>query len=190
MIEQQIGGEEKDLRKDVRPRDIHGWTTVLQMAEDWAAQVKHVAERKAELRRIMEEYKRTRTCGKNYAEAGKSLRENVKKNTRTRHSTLPSKPGFLSRSRRLEIKAYIKTTRELTSEQITRVEARLDHAEEASRCIGRKDWITLFNGAIFSLILTDTITQDTAQHVILMALYGIGHLFGVGGPPPHLSPGG
>jgi hypothetical protein len=46
-----------------------------------------------------------------------------------------------------------------------------------------------FNGAVFSLILTDLITPDTAQHVILMALHGIGHLFGIGEPPPHLRPG-
>lgn len=84
------------------------------------------------------------------------------------------------------IKDYIATTHELTSEQISQVQAKLDHAEEASRRIGRKDWITLFNGAVFSLVLTDLITPPTAQHVILMALHGIGHLFGIGGPPPPL----
>ena len=69
------------------------------------------------------------------------------------------------------------------------MESRLEHAEKASRQMGRKDWITLFNGAVFSLILTDTITPDTAQHIILMALHGISHLFGIGGPLPHLPPG-
>ena len=29
----------------------------------------------------------------------------------------------------------------------------------------------------------------TAQHIILMALHGISHLFGIGGPLPHLPPG-
>jgi hypothetical protein len=69
------------------------------------------------------------------------------------------------------------------------VDARLEHVEEASKRMGRKDWITVLNGAVFSLILADLITPDTAQNVILMALHGIGHLFGVGGPPPHLPPG-
>jgi hypothetical protein len=88
------------------------------------------------------------------------------------------------------IEDYIKATHELTSEQITQVKDRLDHAEEASKRMGRKDWIVLFNGAVFSLILTDLITPPTAQHIILMILHGIGHLFGIGGPPPHLPPGG
>jgi predicted Zn-dependent protease with MMP-like domain len=88
-----------------------------------------------------------------------------------------------------QIRDYITTARELTAEQISDLDAKLDHAEEASKRLGRKDWITLFNGAVFSLILTDTITPDTAQHIILMALHGIGHLFGIGGPPPHLPPG-
>lgn len=87
-----------------------------------------------------------------------------------------------------QIKVYIKTTHELTSEQISRVEARMEHAEEASRRMGRKDWITLFNGAVLSLIFTDTITPDTAQHIILMTINGLGHLFGIGGPL-HLPPG-
>ena len=69
------------------------------------------------------------------------------------------------------------------------MESGLEHAEKASRRMGRKDWITLFNGAVFSLILTDTITPDTAQHIILMAVHGISHLFGIGGPLPHLPPG-
>ena len=64
----------------------------------------------------------------------------------------------------------------------------MEHAEEASRRIGRKDWITLFNGAVLSLIFTDTITPDTAQHIILMTINGLGHLFGIGGPL-HLPPG-
>jgi hypothetical protein len=55
--------------------------------------------------------------------------------------------------------------------------------------MGRKDWIILFNGAIFSLILTDTITPDMAKHVILLAIHRLSHLFGIGGPPPHLPPG-
>jgi len=88
-----------------------------------------------------------------------------------------------------QIETYIKNAHELSSEQISRVEARMKHAEEASRRMGRKDWLVLFNGAVVSLILTDTITPDIAQHVILMAIHGLGHLFGFGGPL-HLPPGG
>ena len=85
-----------------------------------------------------------------------------------------------------QIRNYITTAHELTTEQISHLDARLEHAEEASRRIGRKDWLMAFNGAVFSLFLTDLITPDTAQHVIMMAVHGLGHLFGIGGPPPHL----
>jgi hypothetical protein len=88
-----------------------------------------------------------------------------------------------------QIKDYIKASHQLTAEQISEVDAKLDHAEEASRRMGRKDWLVLFNGAVFSLILTDLITPQTAQHVILMTIHGLSHLFGLGGPPPHLPPG-
>jgi hypothetical protein len=89
-----------------------------------------------------------------------------------------------------QIKAYIEDTYELSSEQMSRVEARLDEAEQASRRMGRKDWLLLFNGAVFSLILSDLIPPQAAQHILLMALHGLGHLFGIGGPPPHLPSAG
>jgi hypothetical protein len=86
------------------------------------------------------------------------------------------------------VEDYIKATFELTSEQISRVEETLSHAEEASRHLGRKDWLLLFNGGVFSLILTDMITPQAAQHIIMLTVQGLGHLFGFGGPPPHLPP--
>jgi hypothetical protein len=88
------------------------------------------------------------------------------------------------------IRGYIKVEHELTSEQISQVESKLDEAEGASRRIGRKDWLMAFNGAVFSLMLTDLITPPTAQHIILMTVYGLSHLFGIGGPPAHLPPAG
>ena len=87
------------------------------------------------------------------------------------------------------VRDYIKATFELTSEQMSRVEETLSRAEDASRHLGRKDWLLLFNGAVFSLILTDLITQQAAEHIIMLTFHGLGHLFGFGGPPPHLPPG-
>ena len=89
-----------------------------------------------------------------------------------------------------EIKDHIKITHDLTSEQLSNVEATLDEVEEASHRIGRKDWLLAFNGAVFSLILTDLVTPQTAQHIIMMAIHGLSHLFGIGGPPPQLPPRG
>jgi hypothetical protein len=88
------------------------------------------------------------------------------------------------------IKDYIKSAHELTSEQIAHVEQRLDEAEQAGQRLGRKDWLMAFNGSVFSLLLADLITPKSGQHVILMAIHGLGHLFGFGGPPPLLPGGG
>ena len=76
-----------------------------------------------------------------------------------------------------QIKEYVKKTYSLTEEQMSRVEARLDEAEEASSRISRKDWILLFSGSIFTLIIAGTVTPDIAQHVMMMAFHGLGHLF-------------
>jgi len=87
-----------------------------------------------------------------------------------------------------DIKIYIKRTYELSAEQMSQIEERLDAAEESSRRIGRKDWVMAFNGAVFSLILSDLIPQQAAQHILVMALTGLGHLFGIGGVPPSNPP--
>jgi hypothetical protein len=81
-----------------------------------------------------------------------------------------------------QIKESIKKSFALSAEQIERVEARLDAAQDASRRMGRKDWLLLFSGAVLSLILTDIITPGVAEHILTMAAHGLGHLFGYGGP--------
>jgi hypothetical protein len=82
-----------------------------------------------------------------------------------------------------QVEEYIKATHQLTAAQLTRLENTIHHVEEASRRIGRKDWILLFNGAVFSLILTDLVTPQTAQHVLLITVHALGQLFGHGMPP-------
>jgi hypothetical protein len=81
------------------------------------------------------------------------------------------------------IKEQIKKTYDLTAEQESKIDARFEEAEKASERLGRKDWILLFGGAVFSLILADIITPDIAQHVLMLTVHGLGHLF-LGGPPP------
>ena len=89
------------------------------------------------------------------------------------------------------VKEYIQATCELTAEQLAVVEDRLDHAEQASHRIGRKDWLMLFNGALFSLVLTDLVPPQPVQHILWMTFRGLAHLFvGIGGGPPSLSHGG
>jgi hypothetical protein len=55
-----------------------------------------------------------------------------------------------------EIKKQVREQFELTNEQIEQIDARLDEAEDASKRIGRKDWLLLFGGTILNLIATDT----------------------------------
>jgi hypothetical protein len=77
-----------------------------------------------------------------------------------------------------EIKEYVKKTYSLTEEQTSRIEARLDEAEAASRRMGRKDWVLLFAGVVFTLIVTDFLPPEVAQHILMMAVHELAHLFG------------
>jgi len=90
-----------------------------------------------------------------------------------------------------EIRDYIKATYELTGEQPAEVGDRLDRLERAGSHLGRKDWLTLLIGNVSSLVLQAVLPESAVQPVLMMAVHGIGHLFGIGGgPPPHLPRGG
>jgi hypothetical protein len=82
----------------------------------------------------------------------------------------------------------VKKTYSLSSEQMSRVEARLEEAEAATRRIGRKDWLLLLCGVMFTVIVTDLVPPEAVQHVLAMALHGLDHLFGGGGRRPQLPP--
>jgi hypothetical protein len=90
----------------------------------------------------------------------------------------------------LKTRTWLRSRPELALEQVSRVEARLDYLEKASERVGRKDWLMMFNGAVTSLILSDLLPSQTAQHIIMLTVHGLAHLFGMGGPPPHLPSGG
>jgi len=91
-------------------------------------------------------------------------------------------------SRRLdEIKQLVRENFDLTSEQLIAVEQRLDDAEEASKRLGRKDWMLMFYGAVMSTFITDAVPPGVIQTVVTTVLHGIAHLFGSGGPPPMIS---
>jgi hypothetical protein len=94
----------------------------------------------------------------------------------------PDEQAEISRGMR-QVRMFVAAIPELTADHLAEVNDRLDQMEEASRRLGRKDWLMLFNGAVFSLILTDAITPTVAQRIIMMGLQGLSHLFGLGGPP-------
>jgi hypothetical protein len=89
-----------------------------------------------------------------------------------------------------QVKIYVKRTYELSTEQFSRVEARLDEADRASRRMGRKDWLMVFNGAVFSLVLSDLVPPSAAQNILVATVHGIGHMFGITPPLPPALPGG
>jgi hypothetical protein len=67
------------------------------------------------------------------------------------------------------------------------VERGLDELREASTRVGRKDWLTMLNGAMFSLTVNDLVPQHVVQGAFQMLISGVGHIFGVGGPPPVIT---
>lgn len=87
-----------------------------------------------------------------------------------------------------EIKKQIRARFELTSEQIAQVDEKLDEAAEASTRMGRKDWLLLFSGVIFTLIITATVTPGIGEHIFTMVIHGLAHLFTGGSEPPQIPP--
>ena len=71
---------------------------------------------------------------------------------------------------------------------VSHVEARFDEAEEAARRIGRKDWLLLFCGVMFTVIVTGLLHPGAVHHIILMAIQSLDHLLSGGGRPPDLPP--
>jgi len=86
-----------------------------------------------------------------------------------------------------ELKEYIGKTYELSAAQMSQVEQRLDESEKASQRVGRKDWILMFTGTVFTLLVSGIITPDIAQHMLMAVFHGLGHLFGLGGQHIHGS---
>lgn len=87
-----------------------------------------------------------------------------------------------------EITKQVKEQFELTTEQMERIEEKLDEAAEASKRISRKDWLMCFMGTISSLVITATVPVAVGDHIFSIAIQGIGHLFtGAGAPLQILS---
>jgi hypothetical protein len=86
------------------------------------------------------------------------------------------------------IKTQAKEQFELTVEQIARVNERLDEVAEASKRMGRKDWLIYFLGTITALIIAATVTSGMGDHIFTTVIQGIAHMFIGGTEPPPLPP--
>lgn len=182
LVREQLGGLwSADSLLPAYLQDMVSWEEVLSCVKTWTVGIKNVLEEQ-------ERYRKTPDLWDGLHESKEFLGGQHEQAFENSPFTDAEQAQISEQIQ--QIKAYIENTYELASEQMSHVEARLDEAEQASRRMGRKDWLLLFNGAVFSLILSDLIPPQAAQHVLLMALHGLGHLFGMGGPPPHLPPAG
>jgi hypothetical protein len=86
----------------------------------------------------------------------------------------------------LEIKKQLKTRFELTGEQITQVEKKLDEVAEAGKRMGRKDWLIYLLGTITALIITATVAAGVGEHIFAMVIQALGYLFTGGNEPPQI----
>ncbi len=152
------------------------WAGVLPLIQQWAADVKRYAEIDAVIPDLWEELR-----------LGKEFLADVQNNNAGNTPFGPDEQAEIAQRLR-EIKERVQLTYSLTNEQMEHLDARFDGVEEASRRFGRKDWLLLFSGALFSLILTDSLPPNVAQHILISVLQSLGHLFGIGGPPPSIPP--
>lgn len=87
-----------------------------------------------------------------------------------------------------EVKKQVEQLYGLSSEQMTQVNEKLDEVAEVSKHLGRKDWVVIFAGTIFNLVVADTVTPGVAQHIFIMTLQVLVHLFTGGSIPPQIPP--
>jgi hypothetical protein len=80
-----------------------------------------------------------------------------------------------------QIKELVKTTYALSDAQMLFLEAKLDDIGAAASRVGRKDWLLLFYGVMFTVIVTGLLPPEAVQHVILTAVQALEHLFDSGG---------
>jgi hypothetical protein len=80
----------------------------------------------------------------------------------------------------------VKANDELTTENMACIEQHLTDLQEASERVGRKDWKMMFTGVITTMLVTDAIPPDVVQRIYATIITGLGHLFGIGGPPLYL----
>jgi hypothetical protein len=79
-----------------------------------------------------------------------------------------------------QIKEFVRNTYSLTEAQMRSLEATLDNIEAAAGRIGRKDWLLLVYGSMFSVIVTGLLPPGAVQTILQMALRGLAHLFDIG----------
>jgi hypothetical protein len=75
----------------------------------------------------------------------------------------------------------------LADEQVAVIAEGVRELVEASRTMGRKDWLAMVGSAGFGWIASSLVPGDVAVHIVGLALRGVAHLFGVDLPPLELG---
>ena len=154
-----IAGEEGSYGSD--------WPEVLAAARQWAEEVKREfvdLDLWAEIRRGREFF------------------------TRAQYQDFANTPFTLGEQAEIarwiqEVKENVREIYSLSIEQAVHIDTRFEEVLDASSRMGRKDWLLLFGGALFSLILSAVIPPEVVQHILITATHSLGHLFSGASPP-------
>lgn len=68
-----------------------------------------------------------------------------------------------------EIRSFLHSTANYSDEQLRFIDARLQHLEEASARLGRKDWITLAMGTLTNIVVGVALSPDAARELVRTA---------------------
>jgi hypothetical protein len=83
-----------------------------------------------------------------------------------------------------EVKALVREAFELEPGELEGLDQKLDEIKEATKRVGRKDWLIMLYGAALGMVLNDAVPPNVAIHTAEMIIYGVAHIFGLGSPPP------
>jgi hypothetical protein len=170
MLFVKVGDDEQESR------GAGDWSSVLPHVEQWASDVKRYAEIDAQIPDLWAEFRQS-----------EQLLTDVQNNNAENTLFDPDELAEISRVLR-GIKGRAQELYSLTNDQAERLEASVEEVEEASHRIGRKDWLLLFYGALLNLIISGILPPAVVWHILVSVLQGLGHLFGIGGPPPPIPP--
>jgi hypothetical protein len=148
----------------------HEFSSVISLIQQWAIEIRKVAETPdywAEM------------------QASRELITDMQRRTDADNTPFTENEQIQVAAQLQAIKDQLREQFELTNEQMEQVEQRLDEAAEASKRMGRKDWIIYFLGTISALIITATVTGGVGEHIITMFFQAIGYLITGSGKPPH-----
>ena len=76
------------------------------------------------------------------------------------------------------LRDHVRRTYSLSEPQLRLLDEKLDYLVEATRRLGRTDWRAVFVGVMCTFVLSAALPPQSAPHILLTLLHGIGHLYG------------